>query len=200
MNLDFWMTVFRWLSYIGLLLVFISTVGTSILQSSTDKLKDNKIDTLVSGNKELLLRNDELVLKINQYQHDLKLKDGRIKELEVGAKKAKRNVTSMYDFNGAKRETSGGRVNLSVGEELEVFQRIVELEKNKNFGKLIEQCEEQIKKTPEWLTPYLFLGVAYANTGDTTKAISNLEHVVNNAPGDPSYAQAEDRLKQIRTL
>lgn len=199
MSLEFWMTVFRWLSYIGLLLVFVSTVGTSILQSRTDKLKDNKIDTLVSGNKDLLSKNDELVIKINQYQQDLKLKDDRIKELEVGAKKAKRGVTSMYDFNGAKRETAGGRISLVVGEENTVFQRIVELEKNKKFGKLIELCEDQIKKTPEWLTPYLFLGVAYTNTGDRTKAISNLEHVVNNAPGDPSYAQAEVILKQIRT-
>ena len=199
MSLEFWMTFFRWFLYIGLFLVFVSTVGTSILQSRTDKLKDDNIDILVSGNKELLSKNDELVTKINQYQQDLKLKDTRIKELGVEAKKASRGVTSMYDFNGAKRETAGGRINLVVGEENTVFQRIVELEKNKKFGELIELCEEQIKKTPEWLTPYLFLGVAYANIGDRIKALVNLEHVVNNAPGDPSYTQAEVILNQIRT-
>lgn len=192
MSLESWTTFFKMSLYIVLFLVFVFTVGTSILQSRTDKLKDNKIDTLVSGSKEQLA-------KINQYQQDLKLKDDRIKELEVEVKKASRGITSMYDFNGTKRETSGGRINVVVGEETTVFQRIKELKKNKKFGELIELCEEQIKKTPEWLTPYLFLGVAYVNTGDRTKAIANLEHVVNNAPGDPSYTQAEVILNQIRT-
>ena len=132
MNVEVWMPIFRWLSYIGLLLVLVSTVGTSILQSRIDKLKDKKIDTLVSGNKELLTKNDELFTKVNQYQQDLKLKEDRIKELEVEAKKASRGVTSMYDFNGAKRETSGGRINLIAGEETAIFKQIIDLEKNKN--------------------------------------------------------------------
>ncbi|MDQ1558837.1 MAG: hypothetical protein QOD32_1897 [Pyrinomonadaceae bacterium] len=198
MNEDSWMTLFRWLSYIGLFFVFVSTVGTSIFQSRVDKVKDKRIDTLVSGNKELLEKNGELISKVGEYQGDLQKKDAKIKELEVGAKKASRGITSTYDFNGAKRDTSAGRVSVVVGEETGIFQKMVELEKSKSFAELKNLCEVQIKKTPEWLTPYLYLGVAYANLGDRDKAISNLEHVVVNAPGDPAYSQARVILEQLR--
>jgi hypothetical protein len=198
MSYESWMVFFRWLSYIGLLLVFISTVGTSIFQSRADKTKDQKIDVLVSGNRELLATNNELVTKVDQYQRDLVNKDERIKELEVQAKKAGRGITSTYDFNGARRETSAGHVGVVAGEEIGIFQKMVELEKNKAYSELTVLCEGQIKKTPTWLTPYLFLGVAYANLGNKDKAISNLEHVVNEAPGDPAYAEAKTILDQIR--
>ncbi len=198
MSYESWMVFFRWLSYIGLLLVFISTVGTSMFQSRADKTKDQKIDALVSGNKELLAKNDELVTKVSQYQQDLLTKDTRIKDLEVKAKKAGRGITSTYDFNGARRETSAGRSSVIAGEEIGIFQKMVELEKNKAYSELTALCEGQIKKTPTWLTPYLFLGVAYATLGNKDKAISNLEHVVNEAPGDPAYTKAGTILEKIR--
>ncbi len=198
MSNESWMIFFRWLSYAGLLLVFISTVGTSILQSRADKTKDQKIDALVIGNKELLATNSELLTKIEGYQQDLVAKDQKIKELEVQAKKSARGITSTYDYNGARRETSAGRTGVTAGEEIGVFQGMLELEKNKSYSELIVLCEGQIKKTPTWLTPYLFLGVAYANQGNKDKAIANLEHVLNEAPGDPNYAQARTILDQIR--
>lgn len=198
MNQESLMLFFRWLSYIGLFFVFVSTVGTSVIQTHIAKKKDIKIDTLVSGNKELLTKNDELLLKINQYQQDLQIRDIRIKELEIMAKKANRGITSTYDFNGAKRETSAGRSSVSIGDEIGVFQRLLELEKNKNYLDLASLCENQINKMPEWLTPYLFLGIAYANLGYREKAIFYLEHVLKNAPGDPDYNQAKTILDQIK--
>lgn len=198
MNYDSWMIFFRWISYAGLLLVFISTVGTSILQSRADKIKDQKFDALVSGNKELLAKNDELVTKVSQYQQDLLTKDARIKDLEAKAKKLGRGITSTYDFNGAKRDTSAGYVGVVVGEESSIFQRMVQLEKDKAYPELRALCENQIKKTPTWLTPYLFIGVAYANLGNKDKAITNLEHVVNEAAGDPAYSKAATILEQVK--
>ena len=198
MSSEFWMLCFRWLLYVGLLLVFISTVGTSILQSRVDKSKDQKIDTLVSGNKELLATNNELLTKVEKYQVDLNAKEEKIKELEVHAKKSARGITSTYDYNGAKRETSAGRTGVIVGEEIGVFQKMLELQESNAYSDLIVLCEGQIKKTPTWLTPYLFLGVAYAHQGKKDKAVVNLEHVINEAPGDPNYAQAKNILNQIR--
>ncbi|MDP8212124.1 MAG: hypothetical protein P9X22_02385 [Candidatus Zapsychrus exili] len=60
-------------------------------------------------------------------------------------------------------------------------------------------CEKQIEKTPEWLTPYLYLGVACANLGQNEKAIRNLEHVEQEAVGDAQYSDAERILKYLKS-
>jgi len=127
-------------------------------------------------------------------------KDKKIKELEIKAKKAERGVSSLYDFNGAKRETFAGGSRVIAGEEVGVFQKMDEYEISKAYPELRDLCEGQIKKTPTWLTPYLYLGVAYINLGEKDKAISNLEHVINEAPDDPVYARAGAILEQIRKM
>lgn len=124
--------------------------------------------------------------------------NSKIKQLEIGAKKASRGISSTYDFNGAKRVTTGpGHVSVVIGEEFTIFQGMVQLEKAKNYEELVKVCDEQIQKTPDWLTPYLFAGIAYANLGDKEKAIMKLEYVLEMAPGDPAYAQASDILKEL---
>ncbi len=91
-----------------------------------------------------------------------------------------------------------GNMILTTTPEMSAFQKIVELEKQKNYLDLITICEKQIKKTPEWLTPYLFLGIAYANMNNKEKAIELFNYVLKNAPDDPNYAQANDFLKMLR--
>jgi tetratricopeptide (TPR) repeat protein len=110
---------------------------------------------------------------------------------------AGRGVVSIYSYNGVKRQTYGGNINAVAGEECEIFQRMVVLEQSKDFPELIKLCKQQIKKTPDWLTPYLFLGIAQANMGSKDEAIKNIRHVVDNAPEDPEYKQAEEVLKQL---
>lgn len=204
MTTESWITAFRSLSYVGVALMAITTIATSVLQARVNKakdqanrIKDQKIDTLVSGNNELLAKNSELLSTVTQYQQDLFTKDARIKELEVKAKKASRGITSMYSFNGQRRTTAGGNIKVEAGVEAGIFQRMAELEKNRAYSELIALCEEQIKKTPTWLTPYLYLGVAYANTGNRERAILNLEHVVTEAAGDPAYAEAATLLERL---
>lgn len=165
-----------------------------------------KVDDLVRGKNMQLSQNEKLISQthklqasITEYQSDLREKEARIKELELSAKMASRGVTSMYDYNGAKRETAGGKITLSTGHEFEIFPRLKALEKARDYYTLIDLCEEQIKKTPDWLTPYLFLGVAYANIGSRDKAITNLRYVAENAPGDPDYAQAETFLQKLKS-
>jgi hypothetical protein len=172
--------------------VFVSTVGTSILQPRVDKAKDQKVDDLVSGNKELLD-------KVGNYQLDLQTKDVKIKALETSAKKASRGITSTYAFNGAKRDASPGQVNTNFGEEYGTFQRMVQLQREAKFVELKDLCEEQIEKTPDWLTPYLFLGAAYLNLGDREKGIANLEYVVSQAASDPDYAEAAKLLEEAKS-
>ena len=58
--------------------------------------------------------------------------------------------------------------------------------------------EQQIRKTPEWLTPYLCAGVALANLGAEKDAIRRLEYVEKMAPDDSNYAAAARILRQLR--
>lgn len=59
-------------------------------------------------------------------------------------------------------------------------------------------CEEQIRKTPEWLTPYLCAGVALANLGRREEAIRRLEHVEKMSSGNPDYSAAARILNELR--
>jgi hypothetical protein len=59
-------------------------------------------------------------------------------------------------------------------------------------------CEEQIQKTPEWLTPYLCAGVAHANLERHDKAILRLEYVERKAASNPEYSAAARVLNEVR--
>ena len=126
-------------------------------------------------------------------------RDVQIEELETKLKDASRGISSSYDFNGAKRETTRpGHINLAVGPETEVFKKMNELIQNQNLKELIDVAEKQIEETPEWLTPYLYLGAAYADTGEHDKAIEKLEYVLDQAPNDPAYApKAKEIIDKI---
>jgi tetratricopeptide (TPR) repeat protein len=158
-----------------------------------------KVSELIDGKDTLLQQNQELKSEIGRYQTDLNEKEKTIQELEKQAKKAMRGISSTYDFNGAKRITTRpGHISLEVGPEVEIFNKINELEKQRNYPELKNICEQQIIKTPEWLTPYLYLGLAYANMDNKEKAIEMFEYVLNNAPDDPAYAQAKEFLKKLK--
>jgi hypothetical protein len=102
-----------------------------------------------------------------------------------------------FDFNGGRRTQEPGKMEVVAGEEYSTFQTIVGLEKNKDWSALLNICEEQIKKTPEWLTPYLFSGVAHINLGERAKGIERLSYVREHAGGNTAYAAADRILKQL---
>jgi tetratricopeptide (TPR) repeat protein len=157
-----------------------------------------KVDELLEGNKAVVGQNEKLLGDIQMYQTDLLARDERIRELEQAAKAARRGLVDRYEFNGAKRVQSGGSSSVTIGNELGVFQRLIELENAKQYSEIIPIAQAQIARTPEWLTPYLFLGVALANTGKKNDAIRNLEFVVSQAAGDPQYKQATELLARLR--
>ena len=126
---------------------------------------------LIDGKDKVVAQNTDLLEKIGTYQQNLQEKEKKIKELEKKAKMSARNVTSMYDFNGAKRQTSGGKINVVAGEEFGIFQQMIEFAKAKDLPNLIKLCEKQIEKTPDWYTPYFYLGMAQADMGLKDEAI-----------------------------
>lgn len=163
----------------------------------SDKLQ---IKELIKGNEELIEGKNILIKKIDDYQTDLKEKDEKIKLLEEKVKKTERGIISSYKFNGTKNEMLGpGNFVATLGRETEVFKKMDELIKQKNYPELIKICKEQITETPEWLTPYLYLGAAYAETGNKNKAIEMFEYVQKNAYGNPKYSIVNEFLKELKS-
>lgn len=105
-----------------------------------------------------------------------------------------------YDFNGARRTRTPQGTSVETGEEWDDFQKMKELHDRRDWVALLTLAEERIKKTPEWLTPYLFAGIALANTGRHTDAIRQLEHVVAKSGGAEEYKDAARILQGLRRL
>ena len=158
-----------------------------------------QIKELLDGKNTLIQLNTNLNKKIEGYQRNLEKKNKQIFELEEKAKKAEKGITSTYDYNGAKRTTTRpGHISLSNGPEVEVFKEMQRLEKQNNYAQIIIICKKQIDETPEWLTPYMYLGIAHANLGDRDRAIKLFEFVKENSFGDKAYSQVDDFLNKLR--
>jgi len=134
---------------------------------------------------------------LSKLAEDVKDLQKRAQQLEVEARRAHRGITVTYDFVGMKRETGPGIIRGSKGRQ-PVYLKIKELRNQNRWDELIEVCEQEMKTTPEWLTPYLYAGVAYANIGSREKAIKLLLHVQREAAGDPQYQEVDSLLKQLK--
>jgi len=197
MNIETLLNISKWTLYIGTFLVAFSSIGVSYFTAKLDKAKDKKIDSLLNGNQRLEQGNRELSLKIDVYQEDLSAKQKEIDKLQFEVDRSKRGLLSLWDFNGGHREGSAGSMKLTIGIEVNVFQELTRLEHEKKFDDIVSVATVQIAKTPDWLTPYLFRGVAYTNLGELQKAANDFRYVVKMSAGDPKYAQAQTLLNQI---
>ena len=103
-----------------------------------------------------------------------------------------------YDFNGVKHIRDGHSLRAVAGEESRIFEKLCELERQRNWAAVRDLCEIQIAKTPQWLTPYLCSGVALANLGDEHAAVLRLQYVEKMAPQDANYGAAGRILSQLR--
>jgi hypothetical protein len=103
-----------------------------------------------------------------------------------------------YDFTGIKHIQQGPNSSATTGDEFAIFQILKELEKRGRWVEVRELCEQQIQKTPEWLTPYLCAGVANANLDRFDDAIRRLEYVEMMAACSPEYSAATRVLKLLR--
>jgi hypothetical protein len=122
----------------------------------------------------------------------------KLDEIDKNVKKLSRGVYSGFDFNGARREVRPGYSGVTVGEETAVFQNMQSLQARQQWGQLLKISEDQIKKTPDWLTPYLFSGIANANLGNNAAAIQRLTFVRDEAADNPDYADADRILRLLQ--
>ena len=198
MNADTWLSLSKYVLYLGTVLVAFGTIGVSHFASIVGRAKDLKVDELLGGNRKLQAGNQQLLAKVDEYQADLKSKQQEIEELKTEAVKSRRGFVSAWDFNGVSREGTAGSMTATISNEVNVFQELSRLEREGTPAQVVELATKQIGKTPDWLTPYLARGVAYANIGEVQKAVADLEHVVDSAAGDPAYEQAAVVLEQLK--
>ena len=180
-----WVRVLFWICLAFSLCIIIWS-GVSNIQSS------GKLEVLEQD----MTSTTSTVAKIKS---DLTEKEQTIRELEEKAKQAAQGVTATYYLNGTIRKTYGSEVRADK-HLVPTYNRMVELQNDKNFGELAVFCEEQIKKNPEWVTPHVFLGVAAANLGDIAKACRAYQHFLDNAPSEPSYGYSKARIQANQLL
>jgi hypothetical protein len=121
----------------------------------------------------------------------------RLNECVEGVKLARHGIYSGYDYNGAKRDQRPGVSSATAGPEVAVFQQFLELQKQQRWKEVLELAEGQITKTPDWLTPFLFSGIAKLNLGNRDAGIKRLEYVKGEGEGNPQYADAARILSQL---
>jgi hypothetical protein len=166
-------------------------------QSSRLSAVNKGLAEAVQRSQTLLQKNADLQASVGRVADANAVLQKRADDLTTKATAAERGVGNIYDFNGAHRLRTAGRTMVTVGEESQVFQRLNEMQAAHRWLELLSTSEAQIAKTPSWLTPYLFAGIAEANLGNFDAARLHLQHVVVQAGGDPDYAVAQHILGQL---
>lgn len=105
-------------------------------------------------------------------------------------------VVTTYEFTGIRHDTSPGVFKASDA-EVAAFQQMKDKINVSDWKGLLSIAEDAKKRAPEWLTPYSAAGEAYASLCDKDKAITNLEFLVKQAEGSPTYDGAVSDAKKI---
>jgi hypothetical protein len=144
---------------------------------------------------------EDLKGRVAIQQSDLAAAQKTIQDLQTKTEKAALGIYKKFDFNGARRSARPGYMSVEDGPEMTVFAKMVELHSANRWADLRDLTTRQTLVTPDWLTPFLFLGVAQANLGEKKEALRLFRYVDEKALGDPAYAEAaqfEQRLLTTR--
>lgn len=171
-----------------------SIVATCFVLSDSSKIDEliQGKNTLINQNKELIKQNNELIMDISKYQEENKY-------LKSEIEKARRGISESYDFNGVYRKKSGG-ISKTILDENSIFTKLTELEKDKKYIEIINITNLNIKRIPTWFTLYFYRGIAYANTGEISKAMIDFKYFLENASDDMSYSEAIEDTKRFITI
>lgn len=107
---------------------------------------------------------------------------------------------TTYDCGGNSSIIGHGpNVGLSLsgvigGPTVEAFQKMASLSNSHQYSELLTVCNEQIKSTPEWLTPYLFCSFAHGAMGQTDQAKEALRYYDQRT--GPAY-EGDERCKTM---
>lgn len=123
----------------------------------------------------------------------------------VGATPNPNAPVITYFYNGERIVRTANSIDKQRAEKA-VFARLVQLHDAQDWAALAAECDDEIRKVPAWLTPYMLKGVALANLGQTGAAIELLEYVEresagssgNQSPEHPGWQQAGPFARKLR--
>lgn len=78
------------------------------------------------------------------------------------------------------------------------FLNMISLLEKKNYPELLKKCQANIKSTPDWLTPRLFCGLAYAGLNRNAEAESMLAEYQKKAGPDYDVPDCHNMLVILR--
>jgi hypothetical protein len=174
------------------LLPKISTVLDKLMKNSNDATLDSVLVVLQPG----AAPKNEAAVSPPSPTPDLQGLTAAVHGIPA-ASPPKGNVIS-YDYRGYRRSSLTGPVPGDEGESKE-YQKLLKLQKSGEWKKLFKEATREIKKVPEWLTPYAFGAVAIYHLGNRTEAVKLLQHVDQQSAGDPDYDQVRHMLAQLKS-
>ena len=113
---------------------------------------------------------------------------------ELAELSTSRARSDLYDYFGFRLERRADGDHKLAGRTCMVYNQMADLARQEQWGALAKLAEEETRRTPDWLTPRLFAGLACARNGEGARARGFLEYVRKHALGDPQYAMAGEVL------
>jgi len=148
-------------------------------QNISIKKRDSQIDELVKGK-------NELIEKVDKYQHDLSDKEKTIKQLE--AEVAKLNITSPKllpngRIAGSPYVTMSSEFSVGINSARDLFNQ-------GKFDEAYRIAEDLRKKSPKFGLAYFLIGTIEIQSGDFEKGEKSLEQAIQlELPeGDKAWA------------
>lgn len=132
------------------------------------------------------------------------IESGQIR-IENGVLRIEKDVQSLtehYAPNGFKMlQTGPGHLDQSEG-EFHAFEQMTDLYKSHDWASLAAVCDAEIKKVPNWFTPYNYLAVAYANLGRSQESAKMFKRYLDLSASDSDYQSSRElalsNLEQVK--
>ncbi|MCB9301001.1 MAG: hypothetical protein H6566_10165 [Lewinellaceae bacterium] len=128
--------------------------------------------------------------QLDEINRRLKEKDQQIRNLESKVDMLKSGNMYKILFNGSYFVRKGASTSVTGGtKESILFDKIAELEKQKNPVEIIKICDDYISGNPDsgWWTPYLAKGIALLNLRRFDEGFEILDKIVDEVPGEEDY-------------
>jgi hypothetical protein len=130
---------------------------------------------------------------------DPELVTTKLDELTKSAARVPRVKTYFCDGmwkSGA--PNAGGILDTKTGGNDSEFLSMISLLEKKQYPELLMKCTANIKSTPEWLTPRLFCGLAYAQLNRKVEAQAMLAEFEKKAGSTYDVPDCHDMLTVLR--
>lgn len=102
-----------------------------------------------------------------------------------------------FEVNGVMHSwTTVGKVTVDDA-KVPMFKNLMASMNAPHWTDVRDLAEQEMKSTPEWLTPYYCAGKAYANLCDKERAITILQEFVDKSKERPDYGHSIEDAKQL---